>query len=59
MLWCMTVQVYLRMLAEPLQVEGDIIEQVVRVLINQLLQGEVVTSFTDVPHTAQRCLADQ
>lgn len=51
-------QVYLWMLAEPLQVEGDVIEQVVRVLIDQLLEGEVATRFTDVPHRAQCCLAD-
>lgn len=47
------------MLAEPLQVDGDVIEQVVRVVIDQLFQGEVATGFADVPHGAQSCLADK
>lgn len=47
------------MLAEPLQVKWYVIEQIVRVLIDQLLQGGVSTSLTDVPHGAQRRLADQ
>lgn len=42
------------MLAEPLQIKGDVIEQVVHILINQILQGAVAASFTDVPHGAQR-----
>lgn len=54
----MLCQLYLWMLAEPLQVKWYVIEQVVWVLIDQLLQGGVATGLADVPHGAQRCLAD-
>lgn len=47
------------MLAEPLQVDGYVIEQVVGVLINQFLQRGVATSLTNVQHGAQSCLVDQ
>lgn len=50
---------YLWMLAEPLKVEWYVIKQVVRVLIDQFLEGSVSTGLTDVPHGAQRRLAHQ
>lgn len=51
-------QFYLWMLAEPLQVERYVIQQVVGVFVDQLLQGAVATGRTDVPHGAERRLAD-
>lgn len=54
-----TRHLYLWMLAEPLQVQRDVIEQIIGVLVDQLLQGGVAAGLTDVYHGVQRGLAHQ
>lgn len=46
------------MLAEPLKVQRYVIEEVVRVLIDQLLQGPEAAHFTDDQQRAKGSLAD-
>lgn len=47
------------MLAESLKVQRDVVEKVVRVLVDQLLEGRVAAGVSDDQHRAEGRLADR